>query len=97
LLIEDALPSGTELVSREELYEITRGRELSRSWWSRREERDHRVSFFPSYLPKGQTAYSYLLKVTHAGRFVIPPARIEPMYSPGTFSATAQGQLEVQP
>jgi uncharacterized protein YfaS (alpha-2-macroglobulin family) len=53
--------------------------------------------FFPSYQPKGETTYSYLLKVTHAGRFTIPPARIEPMYSPGVVSATQQSLLEVQP
>lgn len=97
VLIEDPIPSGSEIVTREELYEITRGRELSRSWWSRREERDDRISFFPSHLPKGETTYSYLLKLTHSGRFVIPPARVEPMYSPGVVSATPQGLLEVKP
>jgi hypothetical protein len=97
VLIEDPIPAGTEIVAREELYEMTRGRELSRSWWSRREERDNRVSFFPSHLGKGQTAFSYLLKVTHAGRFVVPPARLEPMYTPGLVAATPQGLLEVRP
>lgn len=97
LLVEDPIPSGTEIVLREDLYEITRGRELSRGWWMRREERDDRVSFFPYYLPKGESAYGYLLKVTHAGRFTVPPARIEPMYEPGVVSATQQSLLEVQP
>jgi uncharacterized protein YfaS (alpha-2-macroglobulin family) len=97
LLIEDPLPSGAELVRNEERYEIRGGERLFRSWWTRREERDTHVTFFPTYLPRGQTTYTYLLKVTHAGRFTVSPARVEPMYEPGVVSTTGPFTLEVQP
>lgn len=97
LLIEDPIPSGSELVRNEERYDIKGGDRLFRSWWTRREERDDRVTFFPTWLRKGESTFTYLLKVTHAGRFAAPPARVEPMYEPGVLSSSAPFTLEVNP
>jgi uncharacterized protein YfaS (alpha-2-macroglobulin family) len=39
----------------------------------------------------------YLLRVTNAGTFRVAPARVEPMYSPGTLSWSEAAKLEVKP
>lgn len=95
-LIEDPLPSGAELVPRDDLYEVERKPGWWRSWYERREVRDSKVTYFPTYLDKNGAEYTYLLRVTNPGQFHVPPARIEPMYRPGYISSSAAHVLEVQ-
>jgi uncharacterized protein YfaS (alpha-2-macroglobulin family) len=37
---------------------------------------------FFSWLPKGKLTVSYLVRLNGAGRFNLPPSRVEAMYSP---------------
>jgi uncharacterized protein YfaS (alpha-2-macroglobulin family) len=92
LMIEDPLPAGTEPIADDELYELER-RDRGPVWWlGRREFRDDRAVFFRERLPDGRTDLHYLLKVTTPGVFQAMPARITPMYVPGTSASS-----EVQP
>jgi uncharacterized protein YfaS (alpha-2-macroglobulin family) len=96
-LMEDPIPSGAELIAKDDVFSI-RGRPgWWRYWWERREARDSRMLYFPWNVPKGGIDYVYLLRVTNAGVFHVAPARIEPMYLPGTVSWTAPFTLEVKP
>jgi hypothetical protein len=92
LHLEDPIPAGTELIAREDLYQIWN----RPSWWyfdfMRRELRDDRVVFFETYFHRGQQQYIYLLKVVTPGRFRVSPARIQPMYQP-QFLSTADSRL----
>ena len=82
LMIEDPIPSGTESIARDDLYEL----DEKPSWWTRgwgyRELYDDRTTFFTTYFPRGQKEYTYLLKVVNPGEFRVSPTRVEPMYQP---------------
>ena len=82
LMIEDPIPSGTESIARDDLYEL----DEKPNWWARgwgyRELYDDRTAFFSMYFPRGQKEYTYLLKVVNPGVFRVSPTRVEPMYQP---------------
>jgi uncharacterized protein YfaS (alpha-2-macroglobulin family) len=82
LMIEDPIPSGTESIPRDDLYEL----DEKPSWWTHgwgyRELYDDRTTFFSLYFPRGQKEYTYLLKVVNPGEFRVSPTRVEPMYQP---------------
>jgi uncharacterized protein YfaS (alpha-2-macroglobulin family) len=88
LMIEDPLPSGTESIARDDLYEL----DDKPDWWGRwlayRELRDDRTTFFNLYFPQGQHEYVYLLKVVNPGVFRVSPTRVEPMYQPEYLSTS---------
>ncbi len=76
LMIEDPIPSGTESIARDDLYEL----DEQPTWWSRwfsdRELRDDRTTFFNLYFPQGQHEYVYLLKVVNPGIFRVSPTSV---------------------
>jgi len=83
LMIEDPIPSGTESIARDDLYQL----DQQPPWWttrwrSYRELRDDRTTFFNYWFPRGQSEYTYLLKVVNPGMFRVSPTRVEPMYQP---------------
>ena len=96
LMIEDPIPSGTEFVNRDDLYELEQKPDWWSRWSTRREFRDDRAEMFDLWFGRGETQYSYLLKVVNPGRFHLPPARIEPMYQPGVFATSDARTLEVK-
>jgi len=89
LMIEDPIPSGTESIARDDLYPL----DQQPAWWttrwrSYRELRDDRTTFFNYRFPRGQSEYTYLLKVVNPGVFRVSPARVEPMYQPQYLSTS---------
>ncbi|HZP25183.1 MAG TPA: hypothetical protein VFB04_17200, partial [Terriglobales bacterium] len=88
LMIEDPIPSGTESIARDDLYEL----EDRPGWWgqsySNRELRDDRTTFFNFYFPQGQHEYVYLLKVVNPGVFRVSPTSVQPMYQPEYLSTS---------
>ncbi|HLK65562.1 MAG TPA: MG2 domain-containing protein [Bryobacteraceae bacterium] len=96
VLTEDPIPSGTEFIERDNVYEL-RDRPV---WWgynfTRRELHDDRMALFNTRLDQGQSQYFYLLKVVNSGVFHVSPARVGPMYQPGIFATTERRQLEVK-
>ncbi len=67
LMIEDPIPSGTESIARDDLYELDERPDWWGRWFSNRELRDDRTTFFNLYFPQGQHEYVYLLKVVNPG------------------------------
>jgi hypothetical protein len=96
LMIEDPIPSGTESIARDDLYEL----DQRPTWWGRyfsdRELRDDRTTFFNDFFPRGQQEYVYLLKVVNAGLFRVSPTRVEPMYQPEYLSTSDSLTLTVK-
>jgi len=82
LMVEDPIPSGTESIARDDLYELDDRPDWWGRWGSYRELRDDRTTFFNLYFPQGQHEYVYLLKVVNPGVFRVSPTRVEPMYQP---------------
>jgi uncharacterized protein YfaS (alpha-2-macroglobulin family) len=96
LMIEDPIPSGTESIARDDLYEL----DEKPNWWTRgwayRELRDDRTTFFNYYFARGQSEYTYLLKVVNPGVFRVSPTRVEPMYQPQYLSTSDAATVTVK-
>ena len=88
LMIEDPIPSGTESIARDDLYELDDRPTWWGRWFSNRELRDDRTTFFNWYFPQGQHEYVYLLKVVNPGVFRVSPTSVEPMYQPEYLSTS---------
>ncbi len=96
LVLEDPIPSGTEFIERDDLYELKEKPAWWQSWYSRREFHDDRAALFQTYFHRAQAQYFYLLKVVNPGRFRVSPARVQPMYQPGYLATTEGRVLEVK-
>jgi uncharacterized protein YfaS (alpha-2-macroglobulin family) len=97
LMIEDPIPSGTESIARDDLYQL----DEQPLWWvnrwsSYRELRDDRTTFFNYWFSRGQSEYTYLLKVVNPGVFRVSPTRVEPMYQPQYMSTSAATTVTVK-
>jgi uncharacterized protein YfaS (alpha-2-macroglobulin family) len=88
LMIEDPIPSGTESIARDDLYELDERPSWWSFWFSDRELRDDRTTFFNMYFPRGQHEYVYLLKVVNPGVFRVSPTSVQPMYQPEYLSTS---------
>jgi len=88
LMIEDPIPSGTESIARDDLYELDEQPTWWARWYSDRELRDDRTTFFNYYFPQGQHEYVYLLKVVNPGIFRVSPTSVQPMYQPEYLSTS---------
>ncbi len=88
LMIEDPIPSGTESIVRDDLYELDDQPTWWARWYSDRELRDDRTTFFNFYFPQGQHEYVYLLKVVNPGVFRVSPTSVQPMYQPEYLSTS---------
>ena len=88
LMIEDPIPSGTESIARDDLYELDEQPTWWGRWFSDRELRDDRTTFFNLYFPQGQHEYVYLLKVVNPGVFRVSPTSVQPMYQPEYLSTS---------
>ena len=88
LMIEDPIPSGTESIARDDLYEFDEQPTWWGRWFSDRELRDDRTTFFNMYFPQGQHEYVYLLKVVNPGVFRVSPTSVQPMYQPEYLSTS---------
>lgn len=96
LMVEDPIPSGAEIIQRDELYEVRN----QPPWWkfsfTSRELRDDRAVFFQTYGIAGEMQYVYLIKIVNPGQFRVSPARVEPMYQPEFFAASESRTVEVE-
>jgi uncharacterized protein YfaS (alpha-2-macroglobulin family) len=109
VVIDDPLPAGFEAVDTSLFTSSSRERALdagcldcdgnpdsSRSTFVRRELRDDRALFFLDEMGPGVHRYRYLARATTLGRFVVPPLRVEEMYSPENFGRTGAVSVEVR-
>jgi uncharacterized protein YfaS (alpha-2-macroglobulin family) len=95
VVVDDPLPGGFEAVD----IDLRKGgdelRWLERSSALRREIHDDRVLHFIDHLPAGLSRYRVLARATTPGTFVLPPTRVEEMYVPETFGATAARVVQI--
>lgn len=56
-----------------------------RSWFDHQNLRDNRAEAFTASLSEGVYTYSFFAVATTPGKFLVPPAKAEEMYSPETF------------
>lgn len=58
-------------------------------WADHENLRDERAEAFRSVLSPGVYEWTYIMRATCAGKFIVPPARAEEMYSPEIFGRSA--------
>ena len=59
------------------------------NWWNHENKRDNQTEVFADHLWGGSHDYSYLMRATTPGTYVVPPTKAEEMYAPETFGRTA--------
>ena len=65
--------------------------------WPAFEERSFEAfrSYY-EYLPKGTVTVEYTLRLNNAGRFALPPSRVEALYAPEMFGAAPNAAVQVR-
>ena len=58
-------------------------------WFEHQNLRDERAEAFQSLLWEGKYEYCYIARATTKGTFVVPPAKVEEMYSPEVFGRSS--------
>ena len=66
------------------------------SWYEHQNMRDERAEAFASLLWDGVYDYSYIARATTPGKFVVPPAKAEEMYSPEVFGRSGSDWVIVE-
>jgi len=67
-----------------------------RTWYEHQNMRDERAEAFTTLLWEGVYDYSYVTRATTPGRFVVPPAKAEEMYSPEVFGRSGSDWVIVE-
>jgi alpha-2-macroglobulin len=67
-----------------------------RGTFDRVERHDDRVLLFATRLADGHHEFSYVVRATTAGSFVVAPAQVEEMYAPEVSGRTATATVEVR-
>jgi uncharacterized protein YfaS (alpha-2-macroglobulin family) len=108
--VTDPIPAGTEPIetafatTASDLVEATRNDRVydwtswyQRGGWDREERHDDRVNVFATRLAEGEHTYSYLLRATTVGTFLVAPAHVEEMYEPEVFGRASSTTVQVTP
>ena len=66
-----------------------------RTWYEHQNLRDDRAEAFASYLRAGTHEYSYVVRATTPGTFVVPPAKAEEIYAPEVFGRSGTDTVVV--
>jgi uncharacterized protein YfaS (alpha-2-macroglobulin family) len=66
------------------------------TWYEHQNLRDERAEAFTSLLWEGVYQYSYTARATTPGKFIVPPAKAEEMYSPEVFGRSASDIVIVE-
>jgi uncharacterized protein YfaS (alpha-2-macroglobulin family) len=66
------------------------------TWYEHQNLRDERAEAFTSLLWDGVYEYSYVTRATMPGRFIVPPAKAEEMYSPEVFGRSGSDIVIVE-
>jgi uncharacterized protein YfaS (alpha-2-macroglobulin family) len=101
VVVEDPIPAGAVILGRGlggDSQILGSGEEKRGFVWPAFEERTFE-SFraYYRFVPKGSWVVEYTLRLNNAGRFELPPTRVEAMYAPEMFGMTPNAPMEVKP
>lgn len=97
ILIEEPIPAGFELVTKDNTYNLSGKPSWWRYSWAQREYRDDRVAFFRTYFYDQDNTFFYVMKAVNPGKFRVPATRVQPMYQPQEVATGKSALLEVKP
>jgi uncharacterized protein YfaS (alpha-2-macroglobulin family) len=106
LVVEDPIPAGAEAVdtSLKTTSQLIKAPIFQKSgeddvwgWWifSHTEIRDEKVALFATRVPAGTYEYTYLLRASVPGQFLVMPTMAYEMYFPETFGRSAGSEFAV--
>lgn len=101
-MLEDPLPSGVEVIKDDWAYQIEEESAYGgynyfywRWWYADKEIRDNRVTFFATYIGKGEYEFSYIIRAQIPGEYMINPAKGMLMYYPEINGNSANVNLRI--
>jgi uncharacterized protein YfaS (alpha-2-macroglobulin family) len=101
VVLDDPVPAGARILGgglgRDSAL-LTAGERSEGDAWPAFEER--RFDAFRSYwrlVPKGELSVEYTLRFDAAGRFELPPTRVEALYAPEIYGELPNPAIEVLP
>ena len=71
------------------------GAEVVNAWVEHENRRDERAEAFATRFAPGVFEYQYTVRATSAGEFLVPPARVEEMYTPELFGTSASDTMVI--
>jgi alpha-2-macroglobulin len=103
----DPLPAGLEIVNpalavSQSIPQDPQSPDFQFGWWwwgtwyEHQNMRDERAEAFASLLWDGVYEYTYIARATTPGKFVVPPAKAEEMYSPEVFGRSGSDWVIVE-
>jgi uncharacterized protein YfaS (alpha-2-macroglobulin family) len=108
LVLEDPLPAGCEAVDRslKTTSVVSEGPQMTVQgrddrwgwgwwWFTHSEIRDEKVALFADYLPRGTYEYSYLIRASVPGEFLVQPAIAYEMYFPEVWGRSDGGTFSI--
>ncbi len=102
VVVSDPVPAGATILGSglgRDSSLLTQGEARGEWWaWPAFEERSFEAfrSYF-EYVPKGKWTVEYTVRLNNPGTFLLPPSRVEALYSPEMFGEIPNGPLKVAP
>jgi len=96
VVVSDPVPTGATILGSglgRDSEIATRGENKSWATFTERTPEAYREYF--GFLPKGNVAVEYTVRLNNAGDFALPPTRVEAMYAPDVFGAAPNARLTV--
>jgi uncharacterized protein YfaS (alpha-2-macroglobulin family) len=97
VVVEDPLPAGASIVSGGGQSALLAAQASGGNWPSYVERGLDAWRGYFGWLPQGRTTVEYAVRINSAGRFQLPPTRVEAMYSPEIHAALPNRPLDVAP
>lgn len=66
------------------------------NWFEHSNLRDFRAEAFASALYSGKFNYTYMMRATTPGDFIVPPTKVEEMYTPETYGRAASEHVIIE-
>jgi hypothetical protein len=101
VVVNDPVPGGATLLGsglgRDSVIATSTEKRAGTAWAAFEERSFEAYRSYYGYLPRGKHVVEYTLRLSNAGRFSLPPTRVEALYAPETFGEIPNAALEVAP
>jgi uncharacterized protein YfaS (alpha-2-macroglobulin family) len=99
--VNDPIPAGATLLGgglgRDSAINTQGEKREGRAWPTYEERAQDAWRAYFEWLPRGKQVMEYTVRLNTAGRFGLPPTRVEAMYAPETFGELPNVVMEVRP
>ncbi len=100
VVVDDPIPAGASILGTglgRDARLLTLGEEREgRVWPAFEERRQDAFRAYYRFVPKGSWTVEYTLRYNTAGRFELPPTRVEALYAPEMFAERPNASVEVE-